>query len=433
MVKNETLMEEIKQLKHLLAASPDEKLQEIHRLREELKNLKHSCHHCEQENQSLSLETETLKQQLRATAEQCRALVIQLERKGATGDSKKQKEDVVEKERQRYESEIANLRNQLTEVVQANMKWQVYNSQRDAFVVTLQRQISNLKCQVDRSKQSPVGELNEDTQREIDKILISTKEKVNAIQEEKEALEDELRKFKLLCNQKEQRIAELEEQVRHLSSNASRAEDDITEMLKQQIRLCTEDFEAERRDRELAQSKISDLETQLELLKRQLDMYENSAATAMANQREAALINYKQKYYGNQTPYGLRSRGPSGETCWGRTVPDTGDLEEDCDVIDGPAATGSVSQKLDENLKQHELNQSEDPAISHSCDVGGVADERLDSEAELQLAIERSKQDVGGFGLRTEVSEGLRCPTCHKYFDAASHLDLLEHMDECSS
>ncbi|XP_013413051.1 TNFAIP3-interacting protein 1-like [Lingula anatina] len=266
------------------------------------------------------------------------------------------------------------------------MKWQVYDSQRDHYVATLMEQLEDLKEKLQQAKSST--NLDEAAQREIDKILLASKDKVTAIEEEKIQLEDDLRKFKQLCEQKEQRIRQLEAQLRErqggdkdvvealkqqillctedfeaerrdreraqgkifdleteLQLLRRQLEDDlrkfkqlceqkeqrirqleaqlrerqggdkdVVEALKQQILLCTEDFEAERRDRERAQGKIFDLETELQLLRRQLEMYEGEAVQSMNSRRQAAL---------------------EGHTyCPGRTVPDDYDLEEDMDEVD---------------------------------------------------------------------------------------------------
>ena len=55
------------------------------------------------------------------------------------------------------------------------------------------------------------------------------------------------------------------QQGSRLSSNA-----EIIEALKAQIQICTEDFESERKDREKAQARISQLEVDLEQIRREV-------------------------------------------------------------------------------------------------------------------------------------------------------------------
>ena len=54
----------------------------------------------------------------------------------------------------------------------------------------------------------------------------------------------------------ERKLAQVMEQLRERQKSTETAEPAIIEALKQQIQICMEDFESERRDREKVQSKL---------------------------------------------------------------------------------------------------------------------------------------------------------------------------------
>lgn len=98
-------------------------------------------------------------------------------------------------------------------------------------------------------------------------------------------LEDELRKFKILydkklreCEEHGGHITELEQLLQStLEAQTEPAPQDVDPnmigLLQEQIRAITEDFEAERRDREKAHTKIGDLESELMVVKTQVCSY----------------------------------------------------------------------------------------------------------------------------------------------------------------
>ena len=67
--------------------------------------------------------------------------------------------------------------------------------------------------------------------------------------------------YKQRCEETQRKMTQMAEQLSQLQRNAQQpvtqgAETEIIEALKQQIQICTEDFESERKDREKVQSKL---------------------------------------------------------------------------------------------------------------------------------------------------------------------------------
>ena len=98
------------------------------------------------------------------------------------------------------------------------------------------------------------------------------------IEDENRHLRQELEQHRQKVHSQDQTIAALQSQVESLKSSASqrqgptssREDKEIIDMLKAQIQICTEDFQSERRDRERAHQKLSEVERELALTKRQV-------------------------------------------------------------------------------------------------------------------------------------------------------------------
>ncbi|XP_013411594.1 TNFAIP3-interacting protein 2-like isoform X2 [Lingula anatina] len=218
-----------------------------------------------EDNQNQNFDFETSKQQLSKAAELCLKLAEQL-------DSKSLCQQPKSSEHNKLKSENQQLKQQLGEVIDANLHWQKYNVERDNYVISLQNALKSKQTQKCAcASREPADVLTEAQQNEVDKILLNAKAKTSSIEKEKEQLQDSIRDLRLTIHQKNQEIENLQKsaamsQDHHRSSNRSN-DDDYVNMLKEQIRAVTEDFEAERRDREEAHSKILELEIQLRQLR----------------------------------------------------------------------------------------------------------------------------------------------------------------------
>ncbi|XP_013399655.1 TNFAIP3-interacting protein 1-like [Lingula anatina] len=322
--KHQQCVEEIDKLNEIIHLSNDEKLKEILRLREELKSMKSLMYDSVKEKESTLIEGKTLKEQLLKTSQIAKDMAQKLEKL----EKLKQKTttSAVEKEKKQTEEEIQVLNKKLHTVMGGNMHWQVYNTQRDHYVNTLMQQLDHLKLEVSESHEKHAGSCDEEMLEDAERTIASVKAKIDEIHREKEVLKDELMHFKELCDVKDRHIKELETQVERQSPPSSPT---TAGLLRTKIQICTEDFEAERKDRERAQARIRDLEEEIELLKRQLSMFQQTAMSQMKSRREAALARYRREYEAQHPEYREQNRCLEGNT-----VVDRNDLEGGFDEID---------------------------------------------------------------------------------------------------
>ena len=101
------------------------------------------------------------------------------------------------------------------------------------------------------------------------------------IEDENRHLRQELAETQQKVQSQDQAIIALQSQLESLSANqrlgptsSSREDKETIDMLKAQIQICTEDFQSERRDRERAHQRLSEVERELTLTKRQVRMAE---------------------------------------------------------------------------------------------------------------------------------------------------------------
>ncbi|XP_013408950.1 TNFAIP3-interacting protein 2-like isoform X1 [Lingula anatina] len=277
----------------------------------------------EEKCQSLSAEYADVKQKLIETAQFCQNLVTRLEAKesGGRGFCEKGEQN---REAARLRQVITQLRGQLEEVTSANKKWQSYNEGRETYIKGLLKTVEQLKQELQKVS---LDHVTVGQQQEIDKMLLASKAKITALEEDLEKLEDENRQLRIQTHQNEEVRRQLEERVRHLEAEIAKGgrgrggyEDEYVQLLQEQVRTVTEDFEAERRDREIAQSKISDLERELQCLRIQ-----------MAQNRKGYYDSPFRTYYRPNHTCGAEYRHFGGRT----VVDGLGDLEADGDTEEG--------------------------------------------------------------------------------------------------
>ncbi|KAI0211973.1 hypothetical protein LSAT2_003158 [Lamellibrachia satsuma] len=367
------------QLRATLAASTDDKGAKIVELQREVNELKQSQDTQDIICQSLSDETITLKERLRATAEVCQHLARQLERSQMSTEKQQSTYDLglpLDKMTMSTSDEnglvVANERLQLENLAkdeeikkleEMNKNWQLYTDTRNNEMMVLQRQLEetmrhnegmSVQLRVQQQEkmdqlrvqqQEKMDQLRVQQQEKMDQLLLQYKQKADMAEEARFKADNEnqhLRSTVELCERQLQQqndmITSLKQQVQALAdANIQQAapcnHETQTVHLEAQLKVYREDFECERRDREAAQSNISELQNELSLVKRQHQMV---------------------------------ARG-----------------------------------------------------LSYQCDAPGNIEE--DGEDEIDGAVTAT--------LPTE--EHLQCPSCKKEFPISRHSDLLEHIDDC--
>lgn len=162
---------------------------------------------------------------------------------------------------------------QMQELVEANANWKKYNNERDAYVKRLLEEaalkdgkISDLQAQVTAANKK--YQTSEESRKQLEKDK-----------------------------------AELAGQLQELTKKSDEASSSSELLLvrEEQVKAYKEDFESERRDRERAQSRLADVEMELEIVKRELQQY-NLREMQDLNQRRQASLEYQRLDYLKKNP-----------------------------------------------------------------------------------------------------------------------------------
>ncbi|XP_013412299.1 myosin-3-like [Lingula anatina] len=269
----------------------------------------------------------------------------------------------------------------IRELEEANREWASYDAQREKYVQNLLRRIVGLeeKCRKDSTE-------NQQLRDEISRLVADNKRLAQTIKELKDSD----------------------------SSSKLRECEDQLELLQEQVRQCTKDFEAERGDRERAESKVATLEDELRSLRGMnqqsrltgrgrpsvevpaFEAQQRIAATDFRREQLSQLVADCQPHGEARTPQTLRSRGCAEEA---RFFPHFGlphqQLEVDCHT--GNDQFGLSTEPRDQEVWDRGFNRGMDCADG----AAGLNDAKL------------------------------RCPKCWREYPPHRHLELLEHIDIC--
>ncbi|XP_066277486.1 TNFAIP3-interacting protein 2-like [Branchiostoma lanceolatum] len=274
--------ESLKKLEDTLSSSEDDKDKMIASLRDRLRELERNSQTQDVLCKSLTEESETLRTRLQATAEMCNELAKKLEaekvcRKNGDASEDLEKEmrqmSVSEdrrykQERRRAQEEITRLQGQVKELVDMNTRWQIYNDQREQYVQQLRDKQLQLENRPTPSAPAQSG-LTEEQQRRIDQTILNAKRETEKTKEEAMRLHDDLtvarniafelqaqvEQLQMEKDHSRREIAALRRQEAFVPSDAQ----ETIQMLQQQVQVCTEDFQAERQDRETLQTRLDEL------------------------------------------------------------------------------------------------------------------------------------------------------------------------------
>lgn len=380
----EVLTADNQQLRATLSGSTDDKDAKIVELQREVDRLRQSQDTQDVICQSLSDETITLKERLHKTKEVCQHLVRQLEQMSAekqqdTDDlglsldkiTMSTSDENLVAENERLQLECLKKDEEIFKLTQMNTRWQAYNDERNNQMALQQRELEEAKRMIEVLRQQGQNE---------QQLL---QQKAAVAEDAKQKMESENRQLRSVVEHSERQqqqqndiIISLRQQVQALAdANVSPATpcNHSTQIvhMEAQLKVYQEDFECERRDRELAQTKISELENELSLVTRQLDQFQGEYMQRLQHQRQTAITNYGNAFREGTQPVGCHhpmvSRGLY-------QCDAAGDVEEDGeDEIDGPRST-----------------------TNHPA-----------------------------------TEENIQCPSCKKEFPRSRHDALLEHIDEC--
>uniref|UniRef100_A0A3B4ETI6 Centrosomal protein 55 n=1 Tax=Pundamilia nyererei TaxID=303518 RepID=A0A3B4ETI6_9CICH len=195
--------------------------------------------------QSLSQETENLKNKLVTVSARCQTLETQVA----------------------PAADLVMIQDQLKDALEKNQQWLVYDQQREAYVqsvlartLELEQQLAQAKQQQTKQEASPEG-------RKSQAELHSQREQVTRVQEEMLALQRKyddkcselsslLRKYKDKCKELEEAKMDLQVNMLQKSVLSQKEEQRRIAALEQQIQLSAKDFENEKIDRQSMQHQL---------------------------------------------------------------------------------------------------------------------------------------------------------------------------------
>ena len=292
-----------------LKSSTDEKSMRLLQLQQQVEELNKAKSTSELLCHSLSLESVSLKQKLQEMAGACQELVKRLERKelqksntsdnsleakhpsrlGAISstDSSSQLNEL-RSENSKLQMELMAVSQKLKSAAETNQRWQKFSDQREEYVKTLTKENDEIKKKLNIKgivglKQSTP----EDQLHAVNAKLIKVSEEKTMLEEQNRSLSTQLRNHKDI-------IARMKEQISIQSDTSVNEYTERINMLEHQVRICAEDFETERKDREKAQAQIALLQNELKSAQEQLRRYQVSDMNRMHYERLAALQKYKE-------------------------------------------------------------------------------------------------------------------------------------------
>lgn len=387
----------------LMRACDCDKLIEIQKLRDKISTMKNECETRDILCSSLTEETNTIKQQLHDVAGHCQQLAVKLER---SEKSKSKSSDQTEVEKLLEEN--SSLKDKLGELVKMNKRWQEYMSQKERYwqqIETSQPQQQHIEA---------INAALEDASRRLHKI-----------EREKKQLQEELDERNQQLISKSGELTQLQSDVQcgHIGHDDSDAE--TISALKAQIQICTEDFESERRDREKAQNRVTELETELSQYNRVRQDEVRTPHQNLFEQRDTS----SPEVYGNfnlPSPYNresqLAARGPSRNRY---------DMYNVVDAIQTDSGNVSKNDKTDKegsNLATKlQVDQTESTTANLLATVPDLNDfNSVDSDTDLERikTMEIEMRNVGDLNLT-------HCPRCDQSFELGHEQETREHLEKC--
>lgn len=465
-LQQEDLTSKIRELEDVLKASDNDKDATIKRLRDELALANQELSRRGYECLSLSEEKTTLQNQLREVAQKCQELAQKLERHRAGAQSpveteiKQTRSPDSDEMLARVQEENTLLKAKVKEITEMNKRWQEYNQQRDQIVTQLHADLKDKE----KLQDAKVANVERAMQEQLHRILEDAQTNVNRATQEAAKAKQESAQYKQRFDEANRKLAQMAEQLTQLQRKVQApvtegAEAEIIEALKQQIQICTEDFESERKDREKVQSKLHRALSENEHLKKEVENLKKERIVTTPQVQDQRQYNDPFYHYQLPGPHGnfggesLAARGVSTNNAKNMQYYN----KDRYNVIDGvstdfqsdscaPNITGA--SEVEEQTQVVSINSNKDSS-EHFCSLKSLSsfsDQSKSSEHKVKSLSPRgstaSPKDLSprnsGVSLpvnsdgRTRTSvDILKCPKCDKEYSSDEHADLLEHIEIC--
>ncbi|XP_045190567.2 NF-kappa-B essential modulator-like [Mercenaria mercenaria] len=445
----------IAELEQVLRSSDNEKDRTINELREKINHMTRELTSRDTLCTTLAEETRMLQKQLEDVARQCQELakrlteqghntdkIVQTALKAGTKDGTEASKTIIE--------ENKSLKQKVREITEMNKRWQDYNNQREAYVKTLLTDLNGLQKRIEELSGNAIPH---ETQVEMNRILDEARRLTRELDEQKRVTartNNERDRFKRELENANGVIITLRNENHELKrlaeSGSSHESSETINALKAQIRICTEDFESERKDRERAVSKASRLEHELERLRKENENLKREVSRFQASpQIQSPYTDPFYHYPSPGAPHGnfsnerLAARGVS-------RLPQEAVQQINIDrynVIDGSDLHADGENHVLKNGRLQDNEQTLVVAASkksdddyNSLNASSISSkERCSPSPRHSPRSSRDNSPINSGlqqNLTTKTGDVLRCPKCNKEFTSDEHPELLEHMDSCA-
>lgn len=388
--------------------TPEKRSADAQGLKEMLRSFMSQCQNFEAQLETVSQVDES------SFAHQDKSIELQPVKKQAAegGDSV----DSVDATHAQLLEEKQTLQARLEEVTNMNQRWQEFSNGRAKYTQSLEQKLQELQ---ERLKESMRGDSTQEIQRRIEQVLEKSQKDVGIVEEKRRQAEEEVARLKQEIAARDGNILQLQNQVTILSRtshhNGNAEAHSTIEHLRAQIQVCTEDFEKERQDRQVALQKVASLQEQVnrfQKLNAHLQLLVSNQGVPAGQTHRPAAQEHSQ-CPSHTDPHALQPRGsrynmsnidfdgpriPQPRSEGWRDFPDF-DYEAPC-------------------REPHKFTHLE-PVSMPVPDLVARGGPRM-SRSDSALASDTNKQE-----------NFLTCPKCNKEFCEERQGELLAHMDDC--
>lgn len=424
--ENQSMKRKLSDLEDLFKSSNNEKDRQLIQCHEEIQRL------TKQKGETITvqkteIELSALKDHLKALMTECANFESHLEnvqdpdpgKKGPAIELVPVAKQAVERtdsvdgaEVHQLQAEKQKLQAKVEEVTQMNQRWQEFFSERDRYTKTLEQRVQDLEARLKTAMHSGstpevnhhMGQVVEKSQKKIEHLEVLKKK----AEEQVEWLRQEVAVRDAQLSQLHIQVTTLKQAAQSPSSSETHS---MIEHLKAQIQVCTEDFEKERQDRQIALQKVNSLQEQNTHLQKL-----NGHLQTLLNQTQRPVVQEQSHF--DTTSLLHHSRAPCAQSLL---------------AFDSPSDSPNRSENCQDYPDFHYDNSNNrEPLFQAPGPVSlPVPTPTMDL---LSRGLEKPRHSLSDPALASEASKKdtfLTCPKCNKEFSEERQGELLAHMDVC--
>ncbi|XP_071483349.1 uncharacterized protein [Diadema antillarum] len=436
----EVLQSEVDTLRQNLKSTNDEKAQEIARLTQLLHDSAVDRQSSAAICRSLSEETENLKARLHYLSEECRRLTAQLAAEcdlkakrpaerttlpvvSDTPVSLEEQLRLTEEQVNHLERQKSELGTHLKEVVRMNKRWQRFNTKQEATItelVTTKNEVQSQKQVLERNikdYEEAMSRLQERLQEMNDQQQHQQGGVGHAVAAARESTIRKLNK----------KVLDLEGEVTCMRQESSRYD---MEVVKQQFKQFTEDFNKEHREKEklkvensILNRRILESDNYIRELSSKLDQADKEIKELKTHIRQ--LMQYIQDE--RNAPREGRELIPHSGGHTHVSLEDFPTLPRSV-LRDGPQSFPLASSPAYSSFSSPPISPPTEPAEPATATASGKGRDEVDgpSAQDGSHAVDKLQASPSDGG-----EEPLQCPRCLREFPLNKHADLMRHTESC--